>query len=147
MKGKLSILLVFVLISCNQQEVDCSNYKVGVFKMYEKGKLVNIIERDSELQLEFIPYTNQIESMSKIIWKNDCEYLLKEVEHTGIEENYLIVNIFKNNLDTISVKSRFKKSSWLIKLLEPFRTNYKFVKMHDSLTNRFYKAKRDINNE
>src|SRR5690606_1987016 len=119
MKGSVIIILfAFILVSsCKTEPIKCSSLRVGVFKMYDGKVLENIIERDEETQLEFIPNTDSIESISKISWM-DCSYKLKAYKYREIIDNPLIVKVVEVENDVFYVESKLENQFWLSRLFK-----------------------------
>lgn len=111
---------------------------------YNGDILENIIERDNEMQLEFIPKTDSIESISKISWE-DCSYELKAYKYREKKDNPLKAKIINVKAEVYYVESKLETSFWLYRLFEKTKPPYKFIKVLDTPSERFYKAKTLIN--
>ena len=146
MKGKFLVILAALFIGCKEESLECNSFKTGVFKMYYKGIFENVIERDKELQLEFVPNTDKIKSISKIEWE-DCNYILRAFKYLHKEDNPLEAKVVKIEKDTIFVDANLKNTFWFGKIVEPVKPYYKFVKITDEISERFKKAKLLIEKE
>lgn len=86
------LLLIFLvsLISCNQPERHCNDYKTGTFEftyivdgVEKKGKFI----RTDSLNIDF--YEGIIDSAS-IRWINDCEFIQKKINPKSMKEDVAI---------------------------------------------------------
>lgn len=88
---KIYILpLLLLLVSCYNQERNCSDFKTGKFEFTQK--INNIVktatfERTENLQIE--TFEGKIDSAS-IRWINDCEYVLQKINPKNREERKAI---------------------------------------------------------
>lgn len=82
----LFILFSFSLISCYNQERNCTDFKVGKFEFTQEIdgiKETSIFERTDSLQIE--TFRNQTDS-SSVRWINDCEFILNKIHPKNREE-------------------------------------------------------------
>lgn len=79
MKKIILFFGTFLLVSCYQQERNCTDFKTGKFKFeyeIEGEKKVTFFERKDSLEIE--NYEGKIDS-SYVRWINDCEYILHKI--------------------------------------------------------------------
>jgi len=122
------LLLIFFTVSIfgfsqNQNE-DCSNYKIGdfitsidigngqkvevVYSRNEKTQTETLLTKDGELgkSLRF-----------NIIWINDCKYILREILNESKSKKLLrkdiLCKIIEIDNDFIVVKAKMKGKKWL----------------------------------
>lgn len=70
---------VFLLVSCYQQERNCTDFRTGKFQFeyeIEGEKKVTLFERKDSLEIE--NFEGKIDS-SYVRWINDCEYILHKI--------------------------------------------------------------------
>lgn len=103
MKKIVLFISALLLVSCYQQERNCTNFKNGKFKFeyeIEGEKKVTFFERKDSLEIE--NFEGRIDS-SYVRWINDCEYVLHKInpknrhEQKGIHMKILTT---KNNTYT-----------------------------------------------
>src|SRR5690554_7939874 len=102
---KISIFFgILLLVSCYQQERNCTNFRNGKIKYeheIEGKKKVTYYERKDSLEIE--NYEGKIDS-SYVRWINDCEYILHK----------------------INPKNRHEQKGVHIKILTTTNNSYKF---------------------
>lgn len=79
MKNIFLLFSLILIISCQQPERNCTDYKTGYFefKYNDNGvEKVGHILRSENLQIE--TYDNKIDS-SEVRWINDCEVVFKTI--------------------------------------------------------------------
>ncbi len=77
MKKSLLLFVSFLLLSCYNQERNCTDFKTGKFTSettVEGKKYTTTFERNDSIQIEH--FNNVIDTFS-IRWINDCEYILE----------------------------------------------------------------------
>lgn len=77
MKKSLLLFISFLLVSCYNQERNCTDFKTGKFTSettVEGKKYTTTFERNDSIQIEH--FNNVIDTFS-IRWINDCEYILE----------------------------------------------------------------------
>ena len=80
------IILSFLLVSCYNQERNCSDYKTGKFEFTQEIDGINetsIFERTDSLQIE--TFRNETDT-SSVRWINDCEFILNNLHPKNREE-------------------------------------------------------------
>ena len=80
----LVLVTLFILVSCYNQEKNCTDFKTGrfTFETYLNGEVVKTtFTRNDTLEIDF--YQGQVDS-SNIRWINDCEYIAEKINPTGI---------------------------------------------------------------
>lgn len=90
MKKLLLLLLTLSLISCYEQDRDCTDFKTGKFtsETTVKGKkLVSEFERNDSIQIEV--FEGKIDTF-KVRWVNDCEYIMVNRHPKNREEKKAI---------------------------------------------------------
>ncbi len=87
---KYSLLLTFALISCYDQERNCSDFKTGKFEFTQEingVKKTSVFERTATIQIE--TYEGKTDTAS-IRWVNDCEYILQKLHPKNRAEKQAI---------------------------------------------------------
>lgn len=87
---KLLPLLSILLISCYQQERNCTDFKTGKFQFEQEidgKKEISIFERNDTLQIE--TFREKTDS-SSVRWINDCEFVLQKLHPKGMKEKKAI---------------------------------------------------------
>lgn len=81
MKNRFQPLLIgFLILSCNQPERNCQDYKIGTYSfdyVVNGEKKVGKFTRDERYSVEY--YDNKIDSAT-VKWLNDCEFVLQDVQ-------------------------------------------------------------------
>jgi hypothetical protein len=79
MKKIVLLLLYFLMISCYQQERNCTDFKTGTFEFKQTidGKeLKTTFIREGNIQIE--TYQGKTDTAT-VRWINDCEFILKKL--------------------------------------------------------------------
>lgn len=74
-----SLITLTLLISCYQQERNCTDFKTGKFTSeteIEGKKYTSTFERNDSIQIE--TYEGKIDTF-KVRWTNDCEYVIQNI--------------------------------------------------------------------
>lgn len=90
MKKSIFILLSFLMISCYQQERNCTDFKIGTFEFIQEVDGVekkSVFERDDNIQIE--TYEGKTDTAS-VRWINDCEFVLKKINPKNMAEKKAI---------------------------------------------------------
>ena len=90
MNFKIFVLIIFILISCNEPQRNCSNFKTGAFTFSQKinGKIeISTFERLEKIQIEEF---NGKKDTASIRWINDCEYILQKIKPKNMLEKKAI---------------------------------------------------------
>lgn len=86
MKKLLLIPVIFVLISCYNQERNCNNFKTGTFLFEQEingQKHTSTFVRTDKYEIE--TYNGKTDTAS-IRWVNDCEYILQKLHPKNMAE-------------------------------------------------------------
>lgn len=78
-KVLILFLLMILMISCYQQERNCSEFKTGTFEFqsYLDGELVKTtFTRNDSLEIDY--FKGETDT-SSIRWINNCEYIIKNL--------------------------------------------------------------------
>ena len=79
MKKILFFLFIFILMSCNNHERNCNDFKTGKFEFVQvvNGKKeVSIFIRTDKIQIE--TYKKKTDTAT-VRWVNDCEFILQKL--------------------------------------------------------------------
>ncbi len=90
MKKILFFLFIFILISCNNHERNCNDFKTGKFEFAQvvNGKKeVSIFIRTDKTQIE--TYKNKTDTAT-VRWVNDCEFILQKLHPKNRKEQRAI---------------------------------------------------------
>lgn len=90
MKKILFFLFIFILMSCNNHERNCSDFKTGKFEFVQvvNGKKeVSIFIRTDKIQIE--TYKKKTDSAT-VRWVNDCEFILQKLHPKNRKEQRAI---------------------------------------------------------
>lgn len=90
MKKSIFILLSFLMVSCYQQERNCTDFKTGTFEFIQEVDGVekkSVFERDENIQIE--TYEGKTDTAS-VRWINDCEFVLKKINPKNMAEKKAI---------------------------------------------------------
>ena len=90
MKKILFFLFIFILMSCNNHERNCSNFKTGKFEFVQvvNGKKeVSIFIRTNKIQIE--TYKKKTDTAT-VRWVNDCEFILQKLHPKNRKEQRAI---------------------------------------------------------
>lgn len=83
---KIALLFSLSLVSCYQQERNCTDFKTGKFEFSQEidGKTeTSVFERNDSLQIE--NFRGTIDT-SSVRWINDCEFVLQKLHPRNREE-------------------------------------------------------------
>ena len=84
MQHRWFILLLILLISCQETITDVTKFKTGTFETsLEESDEVSIAIRNDSLQIEV--YNNKVDS-SNLRWINDCEVVFKTINPKNMAE-------------------------------------------------------------
>lgn len=86
MKFILILFSALVLVSCYNQERNCTDFKTGKFiseTEIEGKKYTSTFERNDSIQIE--TYEGKIDTF-KVRWTNDCEYIIQNINPKNREE-------------------------------------------------------------
>jgi hypothetical protein len=75
-----SLLITSFLLSCDQPERNCQEYKTGTFSfnyIVNGEEKLGTFTRDQNYSVEY--YDNKIDSAA-VKWVNDCEFVLQDVK-------------------------------------------------------------------
>ncbi len=84
------LLFTIVLISCYNQERNCTDYKTGTFKFtqeIEGKKHTSVFTRTQDLQIE--TYKGKTDTAT-VRWVNDCEFILQKINPKSMQEKKAI---------------------------------------------------------
>ncbi len=90
MKKILFFLFIFILMSCNNHERNCSDFKTGKFEFVQvvNGKKeVSIFIRTDKIQIE--TYKKKTDTAT-VRWVNDCEFILQKLHPKNRKEQRAI---------------------------------------------------------
>lgn len=90
MNFKIVVPILFILISCNEPQRNCKNFKTGTFTFSQKinGKTeFSKFERQENIQIEEF---NGKKDTTSIRWINDCEYILQKIKPKNMLEKKAI---------------------------------------------------------
>ena len=90
MKKILFSLFIFILMSCNNHERNCSDFKTGKFEFVQvvNGKKeVSIFIRTDKIQIE--TYKKKTDTAT-VRWVNDCEFILQKINPKNRKEQRAI---------------------------------------------------------
>ena len=86
MKFILILFSALLLVSCYNQERNCTDFKTGKFTSeteIEGKKYTSTFERNDSIQIE--SYEGKIDTF-KVRWTNDCEYIIQNTNPKNREE-------------------------------------------------------------
>lgn len=86
MKFILILFSALLLVSCYNQERNCTDFKTGKFiseTEIEGKKYTSTFERNDSIQIE--TYEGKIDTF-KVRWTNDCEYVIQNINPKNREE-------------------------------------------------------------
>lgn len=89
-KKTYSLLLALTLISCYQQEQNCTDFKTGKFEFVQEingKKETSPFERTEKLQIETF---NGKTDTATVRWVNDCELVLQKLHPKNMQEKKAI---------------------------------------------------------
>ncbi len=115
MKYIIPFFLIFNVYSLFGQNKDCSNFKIGKFKMEDSLIGTTLITRTDSVQIEYIPQL-KIKVALNLKWINDCTYKLTLKETLENPNNYpignyiLIGKIIETKKNSYTVKATTSES-------------------------------------
>ena len=86
----IEIILVITLISCNNHERNCKDFKTGKFEFVQDiggKKHTSTFVRTENLQIE--TYNGKTDTAS-VRWINDCEFILQKLHPKNMKEEKAI---------------------------------------------------------
>ena len=86
MKSIFILFSALLLVSCYNQERNCTDFKTGKFiseTEIEGKKYTSTFERNDSIQIE--SYEGKIDTF-KVRWTNDCEYIIQNTNPKNREE-------------------------------------------------------------
>ena len=86
MKSIFILFSALLLVSCYNQERNCTDFKTGKFiseTEIEGKKYTSTFERNDSIQIE--TYEGKIDTF-KVRWTNDCEYIIQNINPKNREE-------------------------------------------------------------
>lgn len=90
MKKLTLLLLTLVLISCNDHERNCKDFRTGQFEFTQtiNGKIhTSTFVRTGKLQIE--SYNGKTDTAT-VRWVNDCEFILQKLHPKSMKEEKAI---------------------------------------------------------
>lgn len=87
---KIFPFLSLLLISCYQQERNCTAFKTGTFQFEQEidgKKEISVFERNDSLQIE--TFRGKTDT-SSVRWINDCEFVLQKLHPKSMKEKKAI---------------------------------------------------------
>ena len=90
MKKSLMLLLTILLVSCNNHERNCKDFRTGKFEFKQDidGKTnTSTFIRTEKLQIE--TYNGKTDTAS-VRWVNDCEFILQKLHPKNMKEQKAI---------------------------------------------------------
>lgn len=108
MKKLLILPVILLLVSCYQQERNCTDFKTGKFKFEQEidGKTqTTIFERTEDLEID--TYEGKSDTAS-IRWINDCEYIVQKIHPKNMQEKKAVhMKILTTKGDTYTFEYSF----------------------------------------
>ena len=86
MKSIFILFSALLLVSCYNQERNCTDFKTGKFTSeteIEGKKYTSTFERNDSIQIE--TYEGKIDTF-RVRWTNDCEYVIQNINPKNREE-------------------------------------------------------------
>jgi hypothetical protein len=90
MKKSLMLLITILLVSCNNHERNCKDFRTGKFEFKQDidGKTnTSTFIRTEKLQIE--TYNGKTDTAS-VRWVNDCEFILQKLHPKNMKEQKAI---------------------------------------------------------
>lgn len=84
------LLLTILLVSCNNHERNCKDFRTGKFKFTQNidgKKHTSTFIRTEKLQIE--TYNGKTDT-AKVRWVNDCEFILQKLHPKSMKEEKAI---------------------------------------------------------
>jgi hypothetical protein len=116
-------LFVFNSVYSQDKKPQCENFHTGTFITIEKKyrtKDTVIYVREKNYQTEYIIKNGKVfKSLKvKIIWINDCTYILRNYKHTNNKTNFIVgdikCKIIETGKDYFVVKAKAKGNKWVL---------------------------------
>ena len=108
MKSIFYLLIATLLVSCYQQERNCTDFKTGKFTSeteIEGKKYTSTFERNDSIQIE--TYEGKIDTF-KVRWTNDCEYVMQNINPKNREEKKAVqMKILTTNANSYTFEYSF----------------------------------------
>ncbi|MEE1899936.1 DNA topoisomerase IV [Flavobacterium rakeshii] len=108
MKKLLILPVILLLVSCYQQERNCTDFKTGKFKFEQEidGKTqTTIFERTQDFEID--TYEGKSDTAS-IRWINDCEYIVQKIHPKNMQEKKAVhMKILTTKGDTYTFEYSF----------------------------------------
>jgi hypothetical protein len=85
-----NLLILTLLISCDKQERNCTDFKTGKFEFTQEidgKKQTSTFERTEKLQIETF---NGKTDTASVRWVNDCEFVLEKLHPKNMQEKKAI---------------------------------------------------------
>jgi hypothetical protein len=86
MKKTILPLLALALVSCYNQERNCTDFKIGKFEFVQEidgQQKKSVFERTGNLQIETF---NGKTDTASVRWINDCEFVLQKLHPKNMQE-------------------------------------------------------------
>ena len=108
MKFILILFSALLLVSCYNQERNCTDFKTGKFNSeteIEGKKYTSTFERNDSIQIE--TYEGKIDTF-KVRWTNDCEYIMQNTHPKNREEKKAVqMKILTTNANSYTFEYSF----------------------------------------
>ena len=108
MKSIFILFSALLLVSCYNQERNCTDFKTGKFTSeteIEGKKYTSTFERNDSIQIE--SYEGKIDTF-KVRWTNDCEYIIQNTNPKNREEKKPVqMKILTTNSDSYTFEYSF----------------------------------------
>lgn len=90
MKNLYLLPILFLVVSCYDQERNCKDFKTGKFEFVQEingEKKKSVFERTESLQIETF---NGKTDTASVRWVNDCEFVLQKLHPKTMQEKKAI---------------------------------------------------------
>ena len=108
MKSIFILFSALLLVSCYNQERNCTDFKTGKFiseTEIEGKKYTSTFERNDSIQIE--TYEGKIDTF-KVRWTNDCEYIMQNTHPKNREEKKAVqMKILTTNANSYTFEYSF----------------------------------------
>ncbi|HBD26822.1 DNA topoisomerase IV [Flavobacterium sp.] len=108
MKFIFILFSALLMVSCYNQERNCTDFKTGKFTSeteIEGKKYTSTFERNDSIQIE--SYEGKIDTF-KVRWTNDCEYIIQNTNPKNREEKKPVqMKILTTNSDSYTFEYSF----------------------------------------
>lgn len=108
MKTFFILFSALLMISCYNQERNCTDFKTGKFTSeteIEGKKYTSTFERNDSIQIE--SYEGKIDTF-KVRWTNDCEYVMQNIHPKNREEKKAVqMKILTTNANSYTFEYSF----------------------------------------